>query len=70
VLSSLALARLAALFVVGLALFLPPLVGLPRGGTVLGVPALFAYLFLAWAALIAALAWVAERGGTDRDTPR
>jgi hypothetical protein len=60
--SPLTLARLAALFVLGLALFLPPLVGLPSGGTVFGVPALFAFLFLAWAALIAALAWVVERG--------
>ena len=42
------LARLAALFVLGLALFLPPLVNLPHDGTVLGVPALFAWLFLAW----------------------
>jgi hypothetical protein len=57
------LARLAALFLVGLALFLPPLVNLPRSGTVFGVPSLPAYLFLAWAVLIAALAWVVERGG-------
>jgi hypothetical protein len=60
------LARLTALFLLGLALFLPPLVSLPHGGTVLGVPALFAYLFLAWAGLIAALAWVVERGGRPR----
>jgi hypothetical protein len=52
------LARLAAIFLLGLALFLPPLVGLPRGGTVFGVPALPAYLFLAWGGLIAALALV------------
>jgi hypothetical protein len=54
------LARLAALFVLGLALFLPPLVNLPHDGTVLGVPALFAWLFLAWGGLIAALAAVVE----------
>jgi hypothetical protein len=59
-------ARLTALFLLGLALFLPPLVNLPHGGTVFGVPALFAYLFLAWAGLIAALAWVVERGGRPR----
>ena len=60
------LARLTALFMLGLALYLPPLVNLPYGGTVFGVPALFAYLFLAWAGLIAALAWVVERGGRPR----
>jgi hypothetical protein len=60
------LARLTALFLLGLVLFLPPLVNLPHGDTVLGVPALFAYLFLAWAGLIAALAWVVERGGRPR----
>jgi hypothetical protein len=54
------LARLAALFVLGLALFLPPLVSLPHDGTVLGVPAPFAWLFLTWAGLIAALATVVE----------
>jgi hypothetical protein len=68
--SPITLARLAALFVLGLALFLPPLVSLPYSGTVFGVPALFAYLFLAWAALIAALAWMVERGGTNRGTPQ
>jgi hypothetical protein len=61
--------RLAALFVLALVIFLPPLVGLPHGGSLLGVPALFAWLFLAWAGLIAALAWVVERGGADQDTP-
>jgi hypothetical protein len=58
--------RLAALFVLGLALFLPPLVNLPREGTVFGVPAPFAWLFLAWGGLIAGLAWVVERGGDRR----
>jgi hypothetical protein len=60
------LARLAALFVLGLVLFLPPLVSLPHDGTVLGTPALFAWLFLTWAGLIAALAAVVECGGADR----
>jgi hypothetical protein len=62
-----ALARLAALFVLGLVLFLPPLVSLPHDGTVLGAPALFAWLFLTWAGLIAALAAVVECGGADRN---
>jgi len=57
------IARLAAVFLLGLALFLPPLVSLPRGGTVLGVPALPAYLFLAWAGLIAALGLVVAGRG-------
>jgi hypothetical protein len=61
------LARLAALFVLGLALFLPPLVSLPHDGTLFGVPALFAWLFLAWAGLIAALAAVVDSGGADRN---
>jgi hypothetical protein len=60
------LARLAALFLLGLVLFLPPLVNLPRSGTLFGVPTLPAYLFLAWSALIAALAWVVERGAGRR----
>jgi hypothetical protein len=57
------LARLAAVFLLGLALFLPPLVSLPRGGTVFGVPALPAYLFLAWGGLIAALGLVVACSG-------
>lgn len=32
------------------------------GGTVLGLPALPVALFAVWAGLIAALAWVSERG--------
>jgi hypothetical protein len=67
--SPLTLARLAALFVFGLALFLPPLVSLPHDGTVLGVPALFAWLFLAWAGLIAALAAVVECGRNPPPPP-
>jgi hypothetical protein len=31
--------------------------------TVLGVPALYAYVFFAWAALIGAMAYLAESGG-------
>ncbi|QID18900.1 hypothetical protein G3580_15475 [Nitrogeniibacter mangrovi] len=31
--------------------------------TVLGVPALYAYLFAVWGGFIAFLAWVVERGG-------
>ena len=63
--SSLLLARLFALFLLGLVLFLPPIVTLPRAGTILGIPSLFAYLFGSWAALIGLLAVVvvADRDG-------
>jgi len=55
--------RLVGLFVFGLALFNPPLMLLFASGTsVLGVPLLFVYLFVAWAAVIAAIAIVAEGG--------
>jgi hypothetical protein len=63
------LARLFALFLLGLVLFLPPVVNLPRDGTVLGVPCLFVYLFGAWAALIGLLAFVVERAVIDRNKP-
>ena len=53
------LKRGAALCVIGLLLFLPPLVTLPRETTQYGRLALFAWLLLAWAGLLAGLAWVA-----------
>jgi hypothetical protein len=62
------LARLFALFLLGLVLFLPPVVSLPRDGSVLGVPCLFVYLFGAWAALIALLVFVVERRVIDRNS--
>jgi hypothetical protein len=55
--------RLAGLFLLGLVLFLPPLVQLPGGGTVFGIPSLYFYLFAVWGLLIAALAWSIERRG-------
>jgi hypothetical protein len=54
--------RLVGLFLLGLALFDYPLLALfntPR--LVLGVPALYLYLFLAWAAVIAVVAIVLHR---------
>ena len=53
--------RLIGLFLLALALFMPPLVMLPGSGNVLGIPALYAYLFGGWALLIAGLAWTIER---------
>ena len=54
-------ARLAALFLLGLVLFLPPLVGLPASGTVFGIPTLFVAVYAAWALLIGLLALVLRR---------
>lgn len=54
--------RLVALFVAGLLLFNFPLLALwDHDARVLGLPLFPAALFLLWAALIAALAWVIER---------
>jgi len=62
--------RLVALFALGLLLFSFPLLSLFNvGGTVLGVPVLYAYLFAAWAALVALMILVVERD-TERKGPR
>ncbi|WP_298835311.1 hypothetical protein [uncultured Piscinibacter sp.] len=54
--------RLAGLFALALLLFNFPLLALwDRGTTLLGVPLFPAALFLIWALLIAALAWLMER---------
>lgn len=47
--------RMGAIFLLGMVLFNPPLVEAFDGGadtTVFGIPLLFLYFFLAWAALI------------------
>ena len=55
-------ARLVALCMLGMLLFNFPILALFNvAGTVFGVPALYAYVFLAWAGLIACMAWVAEQ---------
>ncbi|MGD9833098.1 MAG: hypothetical protein AB7U92_10145 [Piscinibacter sp.] len=55
--------RLAGLFALALLLFNFPLIALwDRDVTLLGVPLFPAALFLVWALLIAALAWLMERG--------
>jgi hypothetical protein len=56
--------RMIALCMLGCVLFNFPILALfnvPR--TLLGVPVLYAYIFIAWALLIALMAWVAEKRG-------
>ena len=56
--------RLIALCLLGFVLFNFPVLALfnvPEA--VFGVPVLYAYIFIAWTALIALMAWVAERRG-------
>ena len=56
--------RFVALCMLGMLLFNYPILALfNQWGTVFGVPILYAYLFIAWAALIALMALVAEAEG-------
>lgn len=63
--------RLVALFVAGLALFNFPLLALwDHDVRVWGLPLFPTALFLIWACMIAALAWIVERSpgpGADSD---
>ena len=53
--------RFVALCMLGLLLFNYPILALFNlSGTVFGVPVLYAYIFIAWAVLIALMAFVAE----------
>ena len=53
--------RFVGLCMLGLLLFNYPILALfNRPGTVLGVPVLYVYIFIAWAALIALMALLAE----------
>ena len=55
--------RLIALFLFGCLLFNYPIFSLFAGAVALaGVPLLYVYIFFAWAALIALMALVVERG--------
>ena len=55
--------RLVGLFLLGIVLFNYPLLPLWSGrGTLLGIPALYVYIFAAWAALIALIAAVVDGG--------
>ncbi len=54
--------RLVAVFLAGFVLFNYPLLSLfDRGVAVFGIPLLYAYVFVAWAGLIALMAWIIER---------
>jgi hypothetical protein len=56
--------RLLALFVFGWLLFNFPLLGLwDRDQVWFGLPLLPLAIFVGWALLIAAIAWISERGG-------
>ena len=54
--------RLVAAFLLGVALFNYPVLALfNRASDVLGIPVLYAYIFVAWATLIGLFALVVER---------
>ena len=54
--------RLICIFLLGVVLFNFPILALFNvGATLLGIPVLFAYLFLAWAALILLMYLAIER---------
>jgi hypothetical protein len=56
--------RLGGLFLLGCVLFNYPVLFLFNHPVrVLGIPLLYLYLFAAWAALVALMAWVSERRG-------
>lgn len=58
--------RFVALCMLGILLFNYPILALFNvPGTVFGVPVLYAYIFVAWAVLIALMAIVAESRGRD-----
>jgi hypothetical protein len=60
--------RLVALFLLGVLLFTPPLLALFNTATrVLGLPALYLYLFVAWGAVIVLAALAVERVMADAD---
>jgi hypothetical protein len=58
--------RFVALCILGVLLFNFPILALFNvSGSIMGVPVLYAYIFGAWAALIALMAFVAEALGRD-----
>ena len=60
--------RLIGLFLLGLLLLTPPLIGtFDRAVLICGIPVLYLYLFLCWALLIALTALVVERPNSDEE---
>ncbi len=60
--------RLIGLFLLALLLFMPPLIGVfDKPDLVGGIPVLYLYLFIAWAALIALLALIVEQPQSEED---
>jgi hypothetical protein len=58
--------RFVALCILGVVLFNFPILALFNvSGSIMGVPVLYAYIFGAWTALIALMAFVAEALGRD-----
>ena len=56
--------RMIALCMLGCVLFSFPILALFNvRGAFFGVPVLYAYIFIAWALLIALMAWVVEKRG-------
>ena len=54
--------RFLALCMLGVLLFNFPVLALFNvGGSVFGIPVLYAYIFAAWALVIALMCWLAER---------
>jgi hypothetical protein len=62
--------QLVGVFLAGVVLFNPPLLNLFSGPSVFGWPLLYIYIFAAWAALIAAVALIAERRRHRPEEPR
>lgn len=55
--------RLVAVFLVAVLLFVSPVLTIfDRTEAVFGIPVLYLFLFAAWAAVIAAITWIVERG--------
>jgi len=56
--------RFVALCMLGMLMFNFPILALFNvAGTLFGVPVLYAYIFIAWGALIALMAYLTESGG-------
>lgn len=54
--------KLVGIFLLGVVLFNYPVLALfNKAASALGIPVVYAYIFLAWGALIALTAWIVER---------